>query len=99
MLEQNIVQGPRGLTGPLPTLYLGPVAKREALNFGRTFVAAKWNFKRRMFALQTTLHRAAHLMSCPMPSGISNGAWLLCKPRCALDLMTTLGGVTHVDRA
>ena len=30
----------------------GPVAEREALNCGRTFVAAKWNFKRRMVALQ-----------------------------------------------
>ena len=57
MLELNIVLGPRGLTGPsdvsplvagatpLITLYRGPVAQREALKAGRTFVAAKWNFK------------------------------------------------------
>ena len=56
---------------------------------------AQWNFKRRMVALQTTLRtwfddharRRRSCRSCLMPSGISSDAWLLCKPRCALDVM------------
>ena len=56
---------------------------------------AQWNFKRRMVALQTTLRtwfddharRRRSCRSCLMPSGISSDACLLCKPRCALDVM------------